>query len=173
MEVKDVLNPETIMTHLQTDKKSEVLDALISSLYKQGIIDDEQAFCKDVYEREKIGVTGLGNYIAIPHGRSKSVRKPGVAIAILDHEIAWESLDGKGVKIVILLAVGADDEGALEHLKLLAMFSKRLGDDALIRRLCQANSVEDVMLAFDETNTNEENEECEETDIDLDEITIS
>ena len=89
----------------------------------------------------------------------------------MDHEIEWESLDDTGAKVVILFAVGADDEGANEHLKLLAMFSKRLGNDAIIQRLFKANTVDDVMASFLE-DEEENQEESEEADLDLDEISI-
>ena len=171
MEFTDVLDSRQIVTHLDVNSKDEVFNRLADCFVETGIIDNKEQFIKDVYEREKIGVTGIGNYIAIPHGRSESVKKPGVAIALSDHEIEWESLDDTGAKVVILFAVGADDEGANEHLKLLAMFSKRLGNDAIIQRLFKANTVDDVMASFLE-DEEENQEESEEADLDLDEISI-
>ena len=170
MNVTEVLNPKTIVTHLNADSKAEVLEILADRFLDAGIIKDKETYIKDVYVREAVGETGIGNYIAIPHGKSETVVTPGVAIAILDHEIEWESLDGTGAKIVVLFAVGADDAGAQEHLKLLAMFSKRLGDDAVIKRLLQADTVEEVMQAF--TEESEAVEAQEEAELDLDEITI-
>lgn len=171
MEFTDVLDKRQIVTQLDVNSKDEVFNRLADCFVETGVIDNKEQFIKDVYEREKIGVTGIGNYIAIPHGRSESVKKPGVAIALLDHEIEWESLDDTGAKVVILFAVGADDEGANEHLKLLAMFSKRLGNDAIIQRLFKANTVDDVMASFLE-DEEENQEESEEADLDLDEISI-
>lgn len=171
MEFTDVLDKRQIVTQLDVNSKDEVFNRLADCFVETGIIDNKEQFIKDVYERKKIGVTGIGNYIAIPHGRSESVKKPGVAIALLDHEIEWESLDDTGAKVVILFAVGADDEGANEHLKLLAMFSKRLGNDAIIQRLFKANTVDDVMASFLE-DEEENQEESEEADLDLDEISI-
>ncbi len=167
----EVLNPKAIVTHLKVDNKAEAFDAMAEMLVNSGNVTDKEQYIKDVYEREAIGETGVGNYIAIPHGRSEAVVKPGVAIAILDHEIPWESLDGTGAKIVVLFAVGADNEAAMEHLRLLAMFSRRLGDDTVIRKLLQADSVEEVMQAFME-DENAEEEDTEEADLDLDEIEI-
>lgn len=171
MEFTDVLEDRTIVCHCKAKTKDEVFQTLASCFEQAGVVEDKDAFIVDVYEREKIGVTGIGNHIAIPHGRSKSVKKPGVAIAVLDEEIAWESLDDTGAKVVILFAVGDDNEGANEHLKLLAMFSKRLGDDAVIQKLFEADSQEDVMDAFVE-DENAQEQESEEADLDLDEIQI-
>ena len=172
MEFTEVLKPETIVTHLNVKDKAEALDAMADLFVNAGIVDDKEQYIKDVYEREAVGETGIGDYIAIPHGKSTAVVTPGVAIAVLDHEIEWESLDGTGAKLVILFAVGADNEAAQEHLKLLAMFSKRLGDDVLTGRLMNADTTEDVMEALlgesEEAGETEDNDE----ELDLDEIEI-
>lgn len=172
MEFTEVLKPETIVTHLNVKDKAEALNAMADLFVNAGIVDDKEQYIKDVYEREAVGETGIGDYIAIPHGKSKAVVTPGVAIAVLDHEIEWESLDGTGAKLVILFAVGADNEAAQEHLKLLAMFSKRLGDDAVTGRLMNADTTEDVMEAL--LGKSEEADETEDNDeeLDLDEIKI-
>ena len=173
MELTEVLNPKTIVTHLKAENKAEALDAMAELLLKAGNINDKETYIKDVYIREEIGETGIGNYIAIPHGRSEAVVTPGVAVAVLDHEIAWESLDDTGAKVIILFAVGADSAGAEEHLRLLAMFSKRLGNDAVAARLMKADTVEDVLDPFLKEDCEPEEEgEAQEADLDLDEITI-
>lgn len=173
MEVSQVLDPRTIVTHLKVADKKHALSAMADLFVSAGVINDKDAYIKDVYLRESTGATGIGNYVAIPHGKSKAVSTPGVAIAVLENEIEWESLDDTGAKIIILFAVGADNEAAQEHLRLLAMFSKCLGDDAVIKRLLAADSVDDVIAAF----TGDEKSEAaadvaDEDDIDLDEISI-
>lgn len=172
MEFTEVLKPETIVTHLNVKDKAEALNTMTDLFVNAGIVDDKEQYIKDVYEREAVGETGIGDYIAIPHGKSTAVVTPGVAIAVLDHEIEWESLDGTGAKLVILFAVGADNEAAQEHLKLLAMFSKRLGDDTVTGRLMNADTTEDVMEAL--LGESEEADEIEDNDeeLDLDEIEI-
>lgn len=172
MEFAEVLRPETIVTHLNVKNKAEALDAMADLLVNAKIVGDKEQYIKDVYEREAIGETGAGNYIAIPHGKSEAVITPGVAVATLDHEIEWESLDDTGAKIIVLFAVGADVEAAQEHLRLLAMFSKRLGDDAVVGRLLKADTVEEVMDAFIEDEEEVAEDLSEEAELDLDEIEI-
>ena len=172
MGLTEVLNPKTIVTHLKADKKAEALNALAELFAAAEVIADKEQFIKDVYDREGMGATGIGNYIAIPHGKSEAVITPGVAIAVLDHEIQWESLDGTGAKVIILFAVGADHTAAGEHLRLLTMFSKRLGDDTVVNRLIEADTVDDVLHAFtDETPVSGEQPE-EEAELNLDELLI-
>ncbi len=103
---------------------------------------------KDVYEREAVGQTGIGNYIAIPHGKSAYVKEIGVAIGVLNEEIPWETLDGKGVKGIILFAVGDDTEGAQQHLKLLSLFARKLGNDEVTAALLKAKEPQQVIEVF-------------------------
>ena len=106
MDFTEVLNPRTIVTHLKVNQKAEALEAMAELFAEAGIIGDKEQYIKDVYVREEMGATGIGGYIAIPHGKSKAVITPGAAIAVLDHEIEWESLDGAGAKVIILFAGG-------------------------------------------------------------------
>ena len=171
MEVTEVLNRKTIVTHLDVNNKAEALDKMAELFDEAGNVSDKEQYVKDVYAREAIGETGIGNHIAIPHGKSKAVVAPGVAIAVLYHEIEWESLDDTGAKVIILFAVGADNEAAEEHLRMLAAFSKSLGNDAVTNRLFAADTVDDVIAAFTDKEEAADTE-AEEADLDLDEISI-
>lgn len=171
MEVTEVLNRKTIVTHLDVNDKAEALEKMAELFAEAGNVSDKEQYVKAVYAREAIGETGIGNYIAIPHGKSKAVVTPGVAIAVLDHEIEWESLDDTGAKVIILFAVGADNEAAEEHLRMLAAFSKSLGNDAVTNRLFAADTVDDVIAAFT-SEAEMTDTETEEADLDLDEISI-
>ena len=103
---------------------------------------------EDIYFRESQGQTGIGNYVAIPHGKSSSVTQVGIAIGKMDQEIEWETLDGKGVKLIFLFAVGKDNENAMTHLKLLAEVARKLGNDEAIEALLAAKTVEDLKSVF-------------------------
>ncbi|MFD2829129.1 PTS sugar transporter subunit IIA [Corticicoccus populi] len=148
MEVTEILDTNTIKTDLKVSSKDEALKALADLLLKNEYITDIEGFMKDIYAREAEGQTGIGNYIAIPHGKSDSVKKLGVAIGINETEIPWESLDGNGVKGIILFSVGNDNDGAKNHLKLLSLFARKLGNDEVIEKLLDAKTEEDVIQAF-------------------------
>ena len=98
MDISAVIDPKIIKTNMGAATKEEALQQLSQLLYTNGYLTDKAAFLKDVYEREAVGQTGIGNYIAIPHGKSAYVKEIGVAIGVLNEEIPWETLDGKGVK---------------------------------------------------------------------------
>lgn len=171
MKITDILDPRTIRTNLNVSDKAQALDSIVDILYEADVINDKEQFLKDVYVREAEGETGIGGYIAIPHGKSEAVVTPGVAVVTLDHEIEWESLDDTGARVVILFAVGTDAQAAEEHLRRLAMFSKRLGDEGVVNRLLDAKSAQDILDAFDEREAEEESL-VEDEELDLDAIAI-
>jgi len=136
MEVKDIIDLKTVKTNMNVNTKEEALKELANLLLK------------DIYDREAEGQTGIGNYLAIPHGKSAYVKKIGVAIGINSTEIPWESLDDNGVKGIILFAVGNDHKETTSHLKLLSLFARKLGNDEVVREFLQSKSPEDVVKAF-------------------------
>ncbi|EMF0125536.1 PTS sugar transporter subunit IIA [Enterococcus hirae] len=148
VEVAKIIDPNNIKTNLVGETKDEVLKELATVLLQNHYITDVDGFMADIYAREEEGETGIGNYIAIPHGKSPYVDRIGVAIGVTENEIPWESLDGKGVKGIILFAVGDDNEGAQEHLKLLSLFARKLGNDEVIEQLIQAKDADEVVAAF-------------------------
>ena len=148
VEVAKIIDPNNIKTNLVGETKDEVLKELATVLLQNHYITDVDGFMADIYAREEEGQTGIGNYIAIPHGKSPYVDRIGVAIGVTENEIPWESLDGKGVKGIILFAVGDDNEGAQEHLKLLSLFARKLGNDEVIEQLIQAKDADEVVSAF-------------------------
>ena len=148
MEVKEIIDPKLVKTQLTGTNKEEVLRELANLLLENGYISDIDGFIKDIYAREAEGQTGIGNYIAIPHGKSAFVNKIGVAIGVTENEISWETLDGKGVKGIILFVVGDDNDGAQSHLKLLSLFARKLGNDEVVAQLIQAKDADQVVAAF-------------------------
>ena len=148
MELKDILNEETILMDLKANSKEDALLELAEKLLEKDYILNVEDFLVDIYAREEKGQTGLGNYIAIPHGISEAVREIGVAIGVSKNEIPWETLDGNGVKIIILFAVGPQKEGENNHLKLLSLFARKLGNDEVIEKLLNASTSSEVKDAF-------------------------
>src|SRR5699024_1601961 len=100
-----VLDKENISPFLNANNKEQALQKMAKILYINNYIKDINKFIADIYKREEIGETGIGNFIAIPHGQSDAVLKTTVSIAKLNREIEWETIDGKGVKVIILFAV--------------------------------------------------------------------
>ncbi|MDQ0203706.1 PTS sugar transporter subunit IIA [Pectinatus haikarae] len=147
-QAQDIIDPKTVLVHLEAHNKKEALQKMAEALRKTGYLKDTEKYLKDVYLRESKGATGIGGYIAIPHGKSSAVQKIGVAVATLDEEIEWETLDEHGVRGIVLFAVGDDDEAAQDHLKLLALFARKLGRESVVTALLNADTAQDVQAAF-------------------------
>jgi PTS system fructose-specific IIA component len=148
MEITTIIDPRLIKTNMTAESKGDALSQLTTLLLDGGYITDVDGFIQDIYAREGEGMTGIGNYIAIPHGKSAFVKEIGVAIGVLEDEIPWETLDGKGVKGIILFAVGNDTAAAKQHLKLLSLFSRKLGNDEVTENLLLSKNTDEVIKAF-------------------------
>lgn len=149
MNLKEAIDDRLIEIDLNANSKDEAITLLSQKLKDADYIDDVESFKKDIFYRESLGSTGIGNYIAIPHGKSSSVKKTGVAIGKLVNEIEWETLDGKGVKVVCLFAVGDNPESSQIHLELLSDFASKLGNDEVVEKLLKAESVDEIKKIFE------------------------
>lgn len=148
MNVKEVLDERVIDLNMKAADKKEAITYLAGKLKNAGYIADVESYVEDIYFRESQGQTGIGNYVAIPHGKSDSVTQVGIAIGKMENEIEWETLDGNGVKLIFLFAVGNDNENAKTHLRLLAEVARTLGNDEAVERLLSAKTVEDLKAVF-------------------------
>ena len=110
---------------------------------------DARAFVADVFRREVQGPTGLGNAIAIPHGKSAAVLETSVAIGRAGRDLDWPSLDGAPVRTVFLLAVREKD-AAITHLRLLQRIAVLLAHGDFARLLDSARDADDVIDLIDQ-----------------------
>lgn len=148
MEIKDIIDTKIMGVDLEGTTKDDAINVMAQILFDAGYINDLKSYKDDIYYRETLGKTGIGNYIAIPHGLSKSVVKNGIAIGKFKNEIPWESIDGKGVRVVCLFSVQDGDNAGNEHLKMLATIAGKLADDDVVQALLDAKTVEDIAEAF-------------------------
>ncbi len=149
MNVSDVLRADRIALDLNSDTKEGALEELTELLYNSGALTDKDAFLKDVLSRESISTTGIGNGIAIPHGKSANVLETTAAIGRCDKPIEWESLDDKPVNFIVLLAVNENDRTGV-HVKLLSQMARKLASEETCKRLVDAKSAEEITAIFSE-----------------------
>lgn len=145
MALVEILNEDIIDLDLKGTTKDEILHELSEKLLASGYINDVDQFVKDIYVREAEGITGMGNHIAIPHGKSKSVTKIGIAIGRTKNEIEWESYDGLPVNLIFLFCVSDDSEFAKNHMMLLAELAGRLGNDARVEKLQKVETKKELI----------------------------
>nr|HPM03068.1 fructose PTS transporter subunit IIA [Candidatus Cloacimonadota bacterium] len=102
--------------------KGHCISQMIDYLFDNNLIDSKEDFTKAVFDREEIMSTGIGRGIAIPHGRSKCVKKLSCVFMTLKKDIDFDSIDGDPVKIVFMLAI--PDNANNEYMKILGQISK-------------------------------------------------
>jgi fructose-specific phosphotransferase system IIA component len=149
MNLLEVIKEERIKLDMAATTKAEALAELVAVLYADGVIEDAEDFLKDVYLRETEGMTGIGNYIAIPHGKSKSVKKTSLVFGKTKAAIEWETIDDLPVRFIILFAVNDDDKTS-SHIKMLAKVAGKLANEQLCKDLLEATKVEDILNIFSE-----------------------
>lgn len=147
VDLAKVIRKETIKLNMKATTKDEALEELTELLYDAGTLSNKEAFLEDVYYRETLGATGIGNGIAIPHGKSKFVSKTSIAFGKTKSDIKWETLDGKPVHFVILFAVTESDKNSV-HVRLLSKVAAKLGDDEACEDLLKATTPEEVYEIF-------------------------
>ncbi len=150
MKILDVLTKETIIVDLKANDKKGILDELVAPVaqYAGASHDD---LVKVLMERERLGSTGIGGGIGIPHGKYRDLESLVLGFGLSRKGVNFESLDGRPTHIFFLLLTPENSAGT--HLKLLAQISKLLRDDAIKARLMQAETSEDVIAVIAEEDT--------------------
>ncbi len=151
MDLAGVISSDNIKLEMDATTKDEAIRELTQMLFSTGKIADIDGFIEDVYYRESLGVTGFGNGIAIPHGKSKLVNRTSLAIGRTKEPIEWESLDDEPVTFIILFAV-TDADKTSTHIRLLSQVATKLSDDDLCERLKLASTPEEIYQIFSGDN---------------------
>ena len=163
MKIRDLLAAESIELNGKVTGKKETLDAMVDLMAKSGKINDVEVYRKGVYAREEESTTGIGEGIAIPHCKSDSVDRPGLAAMVVPDGVDFDSLDGEKVDLIFLIAAPNTKENV--HLDVLSKLSVLLMDEDFAKNLRNAKSVEEFLNVIDvaeaEKDAEEEQKEAE------------
>lgn len=141
--ILDLISEQSIVLDVQGDTKEPVIDELTKRLAQTGNITSAESFKEAIYKREGESTTGIGMGIAIPHGKSDSVKTPTVAFARSNQGVDWQSLDGQPTHLIFMIAVPKDAKGDM-HLKILQRLSRKLMDDTFRENLMNAQDTEAI-----------------------------
>jgi PTS system nitrogen regulatory IIA component len=147
MKITDMMKPEYIVEELRAKTKRDVL-AELSSVFLPDLSCDAEEMVSILLEREKLGSTGIGDGIAIPHGKMAALKGLVVAFGRSRPGIDFNAMDGKPVHLFFLLMAPENSAGL--HLKALAKISRMLKDVAFRKRLLAAGSREEIAQAIAE-----------------------
>lgn len=146
--VESLFDSKIIDLNIEANTKEDVINHLTDLLFEEGYLDDKGSYIKDIYYRESLGITGMGDNVAIPHGKSASVKKTGLAIGKTKSMIPWESYDNQPVNIIFLFAVPDNPNGSETHLRLLADVACKLGNDEILEKVKSSENVSDLKDAL-------------------------
>jgi PTS system nitrogen regulatory IIA component len=142
MKILDVLSLEAISVDLKAKDKRGVLNELVAPVPKLTGVTHED-LVKVLMERERLGSTGIGGGIGIPHGKLKKLSALFMGFGLSRRGVSFESMDGRPTHIFFLLLTPENAAGL--HLKMLARISRLLKNEEFKSQLMQANSPEDVI----------------------------
>jgi PTS system nitrogen regulatory IIA component len=150
MKIDDILKKDSIIANLAGVNKGEILREITDFLQKQGLIKDKETLLNTLMEREKLGSTGIGENVAIPHGKSDELSHIITVFGRSLQGVDFESLDQKPVHFVCMVIAPSNSTG--QHLKALARISRLFKNQDLregILELQDANQIYSLLLEAD------------------------
>ena len=149
MKITDLLKKDSISLDVKAFEKDEVLKIAVELMSKNKNIVDKNKYLELVIKREKDGSTGIGDEIAIPHGKGDCVSAPGLAAMVIPDGVEFESLDGKPVKLLFLIAAPNTNDNV--YLEVLSRLSTLLMDEKFRSKLLNAKTKEEFLEIIDQT----------------------
>ena len=153
MRITDLLDARSILLDASPKSKSEALDQIVDLMVKSEKINDKEAYRKQVYAREEESTTGIGEGIAIPHGKCDAVTKPGLAAMVVKYCVDFDSLDGEPVTLMFLIAAPNTEDNI--HLDVLSKLSVLLMNEEFTESLRNAKTVEEFMNIINDADEKE------------------
>ena len=142
MEIADLITAEQILCGVAVSSKKKLLETLSDLLSKTNAGLAEPEIFSGLVSREKLGSTGLGHGVAIPHGRFKNLSETVAVFVKLNEAVDFDAVDGEPVDLVFALMV--PDESTEEHLQLLAALAEMFADAEIRNKLRQAVSASEI-----------------------------
>jgi len=152
MEITDILSEEGVIAHLKAGSKKQALQDLANRAAEITGLDERTIF-DALLERERLGTTGVGLGIAIPHAKLAQINRLYALFARLDHPIDFDAVDEQPVDLMFLLL--APESAGADHLKALARISRLLRNQAICEKLRGADSAEAIFALLSDTEASQ------------------
>lgn len=148
MNLTTLSHPRAVCVQARFTDRDDAIRQLTQRLCELGKITDAEAYLAEVFHRESLGPTALGEGLAVPHGKSSAVKEAAFAVATLSEPMDWEGIDGpESVELIFLLAIPPDEAGST-HIQILTELTTCLADEELRARVMAATSAEAVLAAL-------------------------
>ncbi|EFB2367357.1 PTS 2-O-a-mannosyl-D-glycerate transporter subunit IIABC [Escherichia coli] len=150
MNLTTLTHRDALCLNARFTSREEAIHALTQRLAALGKISSTEQFLEEVYRRESLGPTALGEGLAVPHGKTAAVKEAAFAVATLSEPLQWEGVNGpEAVDLVVLLAIPPNEAGTT-HMQLLTALTTRLADDEIRARIQSATTPDELLSALDD-----------------------
>ncbi|TNK37587.1 PTS 2-O-a-mannosyl-D-glycerate transporter subunit IIABC [Escherichia coli] len=150
MNLTTLTHRDALCLNARFTSREEAIHVLTQRLAALGKISSTEQFLEEVYRRESLGPTALGEGLAVPHGKTAAVKEAAFAVATLSEPLQWEGIDGpEAVDLVVLLAIPPNEAGTT-HMQLLTALTTRLADDEIRARIQSATTPDELLSALDD-----------------------
>lgn len=147
MKITDLLSKDAIKLNGIANSKQDAINKLVDLMAKNGNLTDKEKYTQVVLKREEEGSTGIGEGIAIPHGKTDAVSKPGLSAMVINDGVEFDSLDGQPAKLLFLIAAPNTKDNV--HLDVLSRLSTLLMDTEFRKSLMEAKTPEEFLRYID------------------------
>lgn len=151
MRITDLIDKRSVSLDASPASKNEALDTIIDLMCRSGKITDREAYRQKVYAREEESTTGIGEGIAIPHGKCDAVKAPGLAAMVVKNGVDFDSLDGEPAELFFLIAAPNTEDNV--HLDVLSKLSMMLMDEDFSNSLKNAKTVDEFLSIIDKADS--------------------
>lgn len=160
MRITDLLSEKAIELNVKAKDKNDIINKMAELMLKTGRITDVNEYKELVFKREEEGSTGVGEGIAIPHGKGNCVTEPGLVAMVVPEGVEYNALDGKPVNLLFMIA--APDTNSNVHLDVLSRLSTMLMDADFKNKLISAKSKKEFLEIINETEKEKFKEEAKQ-----------
>ncbi|EPO2123649.1 PTS 2-O-a-mannosyl-D-glycerate transporter subunit IIABC [Escherichia coli] len=149
MNLTTLTHRDALCLNARFTSREEAIHALTQRLAALGKISSTEQFLEEVYRRESLGPTALGEGLAVPHGKTAAVKEAAFAVATLSEPLQWEGVDGPEAVDLVVLAIPPNEAGTT-HMQLLTALTTRLADDEIRARIQSATTPDELLSALDD-----------------------
>ena len=147
MRITDLLKENGVLLNANVKDKGDAIEKLVTLMDKTGVLSDKNKYKETVLKRESLSTTGIGDGIAIPHGKTSAVKQAGLSSMVVKEGVDYESLDGQPAKLFFMIAAPENADNL--HLDVLARLSTILMDSDFREKLINSTSVKQYLSLID------------------------
>jgi len=148
MKLVDILSDDHVIIPLRNHEKQKIIAEMVDHLYEKNKIGNRDKILKAILDREEVMSTGVGDHVAIPHGKAEGVKDIIASLGITDSDVDFHSIDNKPVRLIFLLVGPPDQTGP--HLKALSRISRLMHREDFRSRLLLSKTAKEVMNIIQE-----------------------